>query len=314
MIDELGHLHSQVMEKWLVTGARGFLGTNAGVFLRDRAEIIGQARIAVPSPHYGDLVGIDLRDADAIGAFIRDLAPDVVLHGAAISGHETCAKDPEQAHAVNVVATAAIARACSDVGARLVHISTDAIFAGDLGDYREDDPPAPFSYYGETNLAGEEEVRAALEDHLIVRTNFFGWSETGRKSILEFFVNSLREGQAVLGYPDFIVTSIYVQALLQAIWDLDEIAAIGTVHLVSSDARSKYDFGVGVAEQFGLDAGLIARQGPPADAHATSRSRNLSLNTDRAAGLLGTRMQTQLEGIAQAYDDESAIVPAIRAA
>lgn len=302
------------MDTWLVTGARGFLGTNAGVFLRDRVRLVGQARVAGPSPLYGDLVGIDLREADAIGSFIRDLAPDVVLHGAAISGHETCANDPEQGLAVNVVATAAIAQACSDVGARLVHISTDAIFAGDTGNYREDDPPAPFSYYGETKLAGEEAVRAAVEEHVIVRTNFFGWSETGRKSILEFFVNSLRDGQAVQGYPDFIVTSIYVQALLQGIWDLGEIGAIGTVHLASSDALSKYDFGVGVAEQFGLDAGLIARQGPRADAHATSRSRDLSLNTDRAAGLLGVRMQTQLEGVAQAYDDESAIAPAIRGA
>ena len=275
------------METWLVTGARGFLGTNAGVLLRGRARLIGQARTAAESGLYEEIHGLDLRDAAQIGALVREIDPDVVLHAAAISGHETSANDPEQAFAVNVVATQEIARAASDIGARMVHISTDAVFAGTVGNYSENDEPEPFSYYGETKLAGEDAVRQAVEDHLVVRTNFFGWSETGRKSVLEFFVNSLRDGQNVRGYPDFIVTSIYVRALLESIWQLGEEGAVGTLHVASSDALSKYDYGILVAERFGLDADLIARRGPDADAHAASRSRDLSLDTSRAAAILG---------------------------
>ncbi len=300
------------METWLVTGARGFLGTNAGVYLGDRARLVGQARAATDSKLYEAVIGLDLRHAGQVGDLVREVNPDVVLHAAAISGHETSANDPEQAHAVNVVATAAIATAAADIGARMVHISTDAIFAGSTGNYSEDDDPEPFSYYGETKLAGEEEVRRYVEDHLIVRTNFFGWSETARKSVLEFFVNSLRDGQNVRGYPDFIVTSIYVQALIDSIWKLGEIGAVGTVNVASSDALSKFDYGVLVADQFGLDSDLIERRGPDPQAHTTSRSRDLSLDTSRVAGLLGTPMQSQAEGIAQAYDDESLIAGTIR--
>ena len=300
------------METWLVTGSRGFLGTNAGAFLRDRVKLVGQARVGAESALYERIVGLDLRNPAEMVALIAEVRPDVVLNAAAISGHETSANDPEQAYAVNVVATKAIAEACAEVGARLVHISTDALFAGDRGDYAEDDEPAPFSYYGETKLAGEEAVRAAPADHLIVRTNFFGWSETGRKSVLEFFVNSLRAGQHVRGYPDFIVTSIYIQALLEAIWQLGAIGAVGTVHLASSDALSKYDYGLLIAERFGLDRELIARLGPDPGAHAASRSRDLSLNTARAAALLGAPLQTQGQGIRQAYDDESVLASIIR--
>jgi len=295
-----------------VTGSRGFLGTNAGAFLRGRVNLVGQARVGAESALYERIIGLDLRNPTQMTDLIAEVRPDVVLNAAAISGHETSANDPEQAYAVNVVATKAIAEACAEVGARMVHISTDALFAGDRGNYTEGDEPAPFSYYGETKLAGEEAVRTALADHLIVRTNFFGWSETGRKSVLEFFVNSLRAGQNVRGYPDFIVTSIYIQTLLDAIWKFGSVGAVGTFHVASSDALSKYDYGRLIAEQFALDPELIARLGPDPGAHAASRSRDLSLNTSRAAGVLGAPLQTQAGGVRQAYDDESVLASSIR--
>ena len=143
------------METWLVTGSRGFLGTNAGVFLQGRAHLVGQARVSAPSALYERIVALDLRDAAKMARLVREVRPDVILNSAAISGHETSANDPEQAYAVNVVAAGAIAEAAADIGARMIHISTDAIFTGQSGNYSEDDEPEPFSYYGETKLAGE---------------------------------------------------------------------------------------------------------------------------------------------------------------
>lgn len=300
------------METWLVTGSRGFLGTNAGVFLQGRARLVGQARVSAPSALYDRILALDLRNASEMARLVREVKPDVILNAAAISGHETSANDPEQAYAVNVVAAGAIAEAAADVGARMIHISTDAIFNGETGGYSEDDEPSPFSYYGETKLAGEEAVRRAVDNHLIVRTNFFGWSETARKSVLEFFVNSLRAGTNVRGYPDFIVTSIYIQALLEAIAGLGERGTTGTVHIASSDALSKYEYGMLVAHQFGLDPTLIARLGPDPGAHTASRSRDLSLDTSQTAALLGAPLQTQAEGIRQAHHDEVSMTSMIR--
>lgn len=297
---------------WLVTGAKGFLGTNTSVGLQGRVKTVGMARTQFTSTDYSRAEILDLRDSETLVEVIRSVRPDVIVHGAAIAGHETAAKDPGQAYAVNVTASRILAEEAEALGSTMVFISTDALFSGQRGDYREDDALEPFSVYGETKALGEEAVRAATANHLIVRTNFFGWSETGKKSILEFFVNSLRQGTPVRGYPDFVVTSIYVQSLIQAIWDLTELGATGTMHVVSDDARSKYEFGCMVAQAFGLPSDLIAPLSSEGEGHVTSRSRNLSLNTDKVAQLLGHRLPTQAEGIAQAVCDEKGVAPRIR--
>ena len=300
------------MATWLVTGAKGFLGSNTAVGLSGRVEAVGVARTNFTDRNYSRSIVLDLRDTTDLVEHIRKVKPDVIMHGAAIAGHETAAQDPNQAYAVNVTASQILAEEADTLGSTMIFVSTDALFSGRRGNYREDDELEPFSVYGETKALGEEAVRAATENHLIVRTNFFGWSETGQKSILEFFVNSLRQGRAVHGYPDFVVTSIYVQSLIQAIWDLTERGAIGTVHVVSDDARSKYDFGQLVAQTFGLPSELIAPLSSEGADHVTSRSRDLSLNTDKVARLLGHRLPTQAEGIAQAARDEEGITRLIR--
>ena len=301
-----------MVTSWVVTGAAGFLGSHVGTFLSSRTPSIGIARRETNSHLYPQTFPLDLREFTRLEHFVHAANPPVIFHAAAIAGHETAASDPDQAFDVNVTATRVLANAASDIGARMIYISTDALFSGQRGNYREDDDLEPFSVYGETKALGEEAVRAATENHLIVRTNFFGWSETGQKSILEFFVNSLRQGRAVRGYPDFVVTSIYVQSLIQAIWDLTERGATGTVHVVSDDARSKYDFGQLVAQTFGLPSDLIAPLSSEGSDHVTSRSRDLSLNTDKVARLLGYRLPTQAEGIAQAARDEERITRLIR--
>ena len=295
-----------------MTGAKGFLGTNVAVSMHGIVETVGLARYDFISKHYSQAKVVDLRDTQALVGIIRDVRPSVILHGAAIAGHETAAKDPDQAYAVNVTASRILAEEAEALGSRMVFISTDALFSGQRGHYREEDALEPFSIYGETKALGEEAVRSATANHLIVRTNFFGWSDDGKKSILEFFVNSLRQGEAVRGYPDFIVTSIYIQSLIQAIWDLTELGATGTMHVVSDDARSKYEFGCMVARTFGLPLELIAPLSSEGEGHVTSRRRNLSLNTDKVAQLLGHRLPTQAEGIAQAARDEGGIAPLIR--
>ena len=214
-------------ETWLVTGAAGFLGSNAGLWLVDAVHRVGQVRTLPANGAYDRLVGVDLRDLAHLRAMVADTRPNVILHAAAMSGHATCESDPEQAWAVNVDATRALAQAAADVGARLVYISTDAVFSGSRGHYAEDDEPEPFSLYGETKLAGERAVQEIGGPHLIARTNFFGWSTSGQRSVLEFFVNALRAGQPVKGYPDVVVTSMYVSHLLQAVWDLTRMRSTG---------------------------------------------------------------------------------------
>jgi len=288
---------------WLVTGANGFLGMNAGVFLSGKAQTIGATREPHSSSIFDNHVQFDIQDLSSIRSTFSSLKPDVVLNTAALASHQLCEENPELALEVNAIGAKNVAIAAEEIGAQLLHISTDAVFDGKSGNYREDDATSPFSVYGQTKLAGEQAVLAALPSALVVRTNFFGWSPTGERSILEFFVNSLTQGKRVDGYSNYFVSSIYAQDLLQALFELSDFQHSGLLHVVSSDSLSKYDFGVAVARQWELDSQLIQASHDIHHEGTNSLTRDLSLNTDKAMELLGRRFPTQLEGIQRAKMD-----------
>jgi dTDP-4-dehydrorhamnose reductase len=300
------------VKRWLVTGAGGFFGANAGAFLNDRAHAVGAYRRLPSASSFHRAIGLDLTSESSIHEAVTATRPDVILHAAAMASHESCETDPALARLVNVDATAYLARASAEVGATFVYLSTDAVFDGTRGSYTERDTTNPFSVYGETKLLGEGAALAAHDDVVVARTNFFGWSPTGTRSILEFFVNALRSGQQVPGYTDFVVSSIYVQDLLTAIYDLVDSDRRGVIHLGAANALSKYEFGVQVASQFGLDAELISPVAAAAGGHATSRARDLSLDTSLLESLLGWTVPTQEVGLASAYDDESTLASRVK--
>jgi len=112
---------------------------------------------------------VDITDAAAVAAVVH--GADFVANCAAYTAVDKAEADRDQAFAVNATGPGVIAQACAEAGAALLHISTDYVFRGD-GDrpWREDDPIAPLSVYGESKAAGEAAVRAALPRHVILRT------------------------------------------------------------------------------------------------------------------------------------------------
>lgn len=289
------------MPTWLISGASGFLGANVGLWLEGRVTRVAIARGRVGASCFDSVVAADLLDPPSVMAAVAEVRPDVIVHAAALASHAGCEAEPTLAHRMNVDAARTMAQAAVSVGARLAHISTDAVFDGTIGNYRETDAVSPFSVYGETKLLGEQAVASVDPTALIARTNFFGWSPSGTRSILEFFVNALTAGTPVSGYTDFVVTSIYAQHLASALFSLANGSASGIVHVASSDPLSKYHFGLEVARVFGLDAGLIAPTSTGSASDGISRTRDLSLNTDLAASLIGTPLPSQAAGVDLAY-------------
>ena len=150
------------MTRWLVTGAGGMLGADMVAVLTSRGEpVTGMNR-----------AGLDVTDATAVTDAIARCRPDVVVNCAAWTAVDDAEASEEQALAVNAGGAANLAAACAGLGARLVQISTDYVFAGDAGrPYAENDVPAPRTAYGRTKLAGERAVLDRLpESGFVVRT------------------------------------------------------------------------------------------------------------------------------------------------
>ena len=150
------------MTRWLVTGAGGMLGIDiVAVLTSCSAPVSGL-----------DRASLDVTDAAAVTDAVARCQPDVVVNCAAWTAVDDAEAAEEHALAVNAGGAANLAAACKEVGARLVQVSTDYVFAGDAGrPYSEDDVPAPRTVYGRTKLAGERAVLDLLpESGFVVRT------------------------------------------------------------------------------------------------------------------------------------------------
>ena len=144
--------------KIFLTGGNGRLGTEL------KALIPGMV-----APGSSEL---DITDLGSVLDVVRRERPDLIVHAAAYTNVGGAEKNREQCWAVNVEGTRHMAQAANEVGAKLLHVSTDYVFGGEQGSYRESDTPGPVvNYYSLTKLVAEEAARAATR-HLIVRTSF----------------------------------------------------------------------------------------------------------------------------------------------
>ena len=108
---------------------------------------------------------------------MKKIYPDIVIHAAAFTNVDDCEKNKDRAFAVNVQGTRNIADAVEKIGAKVVYISTDFVFDGKKGMYKEIDSTKPINYYGITKLNGERIVDKLLDDYIIARTSvLYGWN------------------------------------------------------------------------------------------------------------------------------------------
>ena len=186
----------------------------------------------------------------------------------------------------------------------MVHVSTDAVFDGLRGDYSEEDMPNPVGVYSRTKLEGERVVAEADPTAIIARVNIFGWSITGKRSLAEFFFNHLYNGKPVMGFTDVCFCPLLANDLADILVRMLEMKLSGLYHLVSSEALSKYDFGVRLAHRFDLDPNLINPTSVKQSGLKAARSPNLSLRTDKLAAALGAslpRVSTGLDKLFTLY-------------
>jgi len=146
----------------LVTGARGQVGAAVVRSLEGRATVVARDRTT-----------LDLAQADAIRARVREDAPQLIVNAAAYTAVDRAENEPDAARAVNAIAPAILAEEARRAGAFLVHFSTDYVFDGEKrSPYVETDPVNPLNAYGRTKLEGEQALAASRCDHLILRTSW----------------------------------------------------------------------------------------------------------------------------------------------
>ena len=282
--------------KILVTGASGLLGSHVLSFFSGRHEILGADR----NPAWGDrparLEQGDLTDPGFAQGVVRRFEPDLLIHCAAMADVDGCERDPARADLYNARMTRHLVTAVSP-RCLVVYISTDGLFRGETPFTTEETPPSPRTVYGRSKLAGEREVRQATENHLILRTNFYGWSSGRKKTAGEWLYQALRDAAPITLFDDFYFTPIYIVDFIERLEALLETGVKGTFHLCGRDRVSKLEFGIRMAElagfpRTGIRPGSIRTAGLLAD-----RPADMSLDSGLFRRVTGLGVPGCEEGI-----------------
>lgn len=182
---------------------------------------------------------LDITDAKKVTDAIREIKPTLVINAAAYTDVDGCEDHHDLAFAVNGEALLALARACRDTGASLVHYSTDYIFDGTQKSYRETDIPHPINAYGESKLLGERNIRETMDDYRIIRTSWlFG---THGKNFIETMIRLSREMPEVRVVNDQFGKPTYTADLAQKTAEITGLAP-GIYHITNDGICSWFEF------------------------------------------------------------------------
>ncbi len=285
--------------KIFVTGASGLLGLNLCLGMEAAHRAIGVDRGKLADTPF-ELVHAELTEPEAVSRLMDLVRPDAVIHTAALANLELCEANPKLAQTLNADIPGEFAVECVHHGARMIHISTDAVFDGTKdGIYTEIDTPNPQGVYARTKLQGEWNVRFANRDAIIARVNFFGWSLSGTRSLSEFFYNKLAAGQPCNGFADIFFCPLFVGDLARILVRMLDKNLSGLYHVVGSESLSKYEFGIRIARQFGFDPELVRPISVENSGLTAKRSHNLRLSIQKLSTDLGMEIPGVSTGIGQ---------------
>jgi dTDP-4-dehydrorhamnose reductase len=285
----------------LITGASGLLGLNLALETTRRHTVFGTVNHHSLKTDAFTVIQTDLLVPGAVERLLDTTKPDWIIHCAALANLDACEADPLLAQQLNTELPRTLARYVARSGARLVHVSTDAVFDGLRGDYSEGDIPTPVGEYSRTKLEGELAVADADPTAIIARVNFYGWSLTGNRSLAEFFFTNLRVHKRVMGFTDVFFCPLLANDLANILVRMLESNQSGLYHVVSSESLSKYDFGLRLAERFNLDGSLIIPSSVTQAGLKAARSLNLTLRSDKLVHALGEPIPNLSTGLDKFY-------------
>jgi dTDP-4-dehydrorhamnose reductase len=285
--------------KLLVTGASGLFGSKlAEAALASNVEVYsGFSKDVVP---FGFPVKFDVSDKSQVEAAFETAKPDVVVHAASLTDVDKCELNQPLAWTINVEGTKNVAEATAKCGAFLVYISTDYVFSGEKGCYKEDAAPNPINYYGLTKLKAEETAKEFVPDCCIARASviYGATPAAGKINFALWLINKLQSGERVRIVTDQWNSPTLNTSLANMTLEVVVRRLSGVFHLCGASRVSRYEFASKIAETFGLDVGLIEQVDSSTFKLPAKRPMDSSLNTSKANTLLKAKPLQLAEALA----------------
>lgn len=255
----------------------------------------------MPAP--GRAVALDLADARALMDLVRAERPRAVIHAGALTAPDDCEDRPQEADAVNVTATGALAMAAFAADAHFTFVSTDLVFNGRRGMYTENDPPDPTHHYARTKAQAEHYTRTASPDFAVVRPSFIYGEPLAahQSSFSHMLVNNLKAGTPTRVFTDQYRSPIPVKTLAAAVLEISDRALSGIWHLGGTQRVSRSEFARLLADVAGLDPAPLEDVSMDDVRLRASRPRDVSLDVSKALANLNTPLPMLEEAFRELY-------------
>lgn len=276
--------------KALVTGSNGLVGSRIVRVLEARGhEVVRLTR-----------ADVELSNAKSVQNAIERVRPALIFNPAAMTEVDKCEADKERAFRDNVVAPTNLAVAARTVGAHLVHVSTDYVFDGVDGPYREDDAPSPRGVYATTKRQGEVAVEAMARNFAIARTAVvYGWPQAARTNFGAWLYGALSQKNEARLFEDQFVSPSLADNVAEMLVELGERKLTGTWNIAGAEVVSRVELGHAFCDAFGFDKGLVVPTKLAALNLASPRPLHSGLVVEKAQRELETKPLGIVEQLAR---------------
>ncbi len=248
-------------------------------------------------------IRLDLTDSESVISFLNEVKPDIVIHMAALGDVDRCEQDRELAWRVNVESTRTLAKYCAKHGIPMIYLSTDYVFDGERGLYREDEPPCPVNYYGLTKLVAEEVVKSLVDKFLIIRTSAIYGLGPGRPNFGKVLIEKLSKGEKVRALVDQYLSPTLNTLLAKAVVELLEKNYWNDILHIAGERVNRYEFAIKLAEKFGFNKELIEPIYMKDIQWKARRPRDSSLDVSKARKLLTVDFYTLDNALRILYEE-----------
>ncbi len=278
--------------KLLITGASGLYGSKLAKLALVKGIEVYSSDIQSLSV-YGNFVKLDISGKQQVEEAFKTIKPDVVVHAATLTDVDKCETNKELAWKVNVEGTKNIVEAAQNAGSFLIYISTDYVFSGEKGNYKETDKPDPINYYGLTKLKAEEIVQTQPEYFIARPSVIYGSTPAaGKVNFALWLIETLRKGERVKIVTDQWNTPTLNTNLAEMTLEVAERRLTGIYHLCGATRVSRFEFATQIAEAFGLNTGLIDKVLSSQFTWPAKRPADSSLDTSKAQKTLSSKPLT----------------------
>jgi dTDP-4-dehydrorhamnose reductase len=291
------------MKKILITGTNGLLGQKLiDLYLENKdIKLIATARgdNRYPTKKGYEYATMDITSSDEVKEVIIKYNPDCIINTAAMTNVDQCEEDRIGAENLNINSVKHLVNAANIVGAHFIQLSTDFIFDGKAGPYKEDDTPNPLSFYGETKLKAENIVKNKAKKWSIIRTVLvYGLvHDMSRSNIVLWAKNALEKGQVLNIVDDQFRSPTLAEDLAIGCQLIEQKEAEGVFNISGKDQMSIVSLVERVADYFQLDKSVIEKVSSSTLNQPAKRPPITGFNLEKSIKELGYKPHSFEEGI-----------------